>query len=150
MEDIFEIGLDYETQAPQDVAVPAALCPSDEAFVRCMNDHGYVDMHIMETLSGLSVQRLIDDLRGRVIFQDPELFIDGREWNPYEGWLTRVQYLRGYDIRRKLYIAQVAEEHFPGCFSCNVDAAGDVPVLWAIVDSSIEPPWGQSIHIPID
>ncbi len=58
---------------------------SGDALIDCINRCGYVDLNFMCEISGLSIDKLISDLRGTAIFQDPELFNELSKWSLEDG-----------------------------------------------------------------
>lgn len=119
--EITEISL-FDDISDQDILPQYGSMTSDDVLAECLNRCGHVDMKLMQSLSGLSVGRLITDLRGKAILQDPKIFlVKGKKYNTYEGWKLLPQYLCG-NILKKLKEASEAEEKFSGCFQANVDA----------------------------
>lgn len=96
----------------------ADLDQLDAAVVlaRCVNTYGRVDLSWMAEQSGLSVQELIDALRG-AIFQDPEAY----DLNPSEdtGWSLRAQYVSGH-LKAKLEKAVALNRQYNGRFNQNI------------------------------
>lgn len=110
----------FEDERPEEADTNRSLS-SDEALIECVNRCGRVDLPYMSGLSGLPEEKLIEDLRGKAIFQDPAQFRDARRWSATKGWLLAPRYLCG-NIPEKLAEAQRGEERFPGCFTANLDA----------------------------
>ena len=94
---------------------------SDDALIASVNRNGRVDLSYMEEISGLTATRLISDLAGKAIFQDPAAFLERKRWTFNTDWLLAPQYLCG-SIPEKLTMAFRMNERFPGCFQANVDA----------------------------
>ena len=94
---------------------------SDDALIASVNRNGQVDLPYMASLSGLSVTRLITDLAGKAIFQNPAAFLERQCWEPETDWLLAPQYLCG-SIPDKLALATQMNKQFPGCFQNNVEA----------------------------
>lgn len=115
--------LSYEDDIPfgDDNTGPGMVTASDEALIECINTCGTVDLDRMSIRSGLSVETLINDLRGRAIYQDPGVFKEAQKWSTEEGWLLAPRYLSG-NIPEKYAEAIKAEERFPGCFEANLEA----------------------------
>ena len=91
--EITEISL-FDDISDQDILPQYGSMTSDDALAECLNRCGHVDMKLMQSLSGLSVGRLITDLRGKAILQDPKIFlVKGKKYNTYEGWKLLPQYL---------------------------------------------------------
>ena len=95
-----------------------------DALVACVNRYGRVDMEYMSAVSGLSSERLADDLRGE-IFQDPMAFEGKFRLDISDGWLLRSQYLCG-DIWGKLAAARKMNKKFSGHFDENIKALKSV------------------------
>lgn len=77
----------------------------EDAFVYSMNQKGRVDFAYMEKLTGMRSAELAKCLEGRVIWRDPARY---DPMHPYEGWVTREQYVRGniYRLREQAEKAQ--------------------------------------------
>lgn len=90
-----------------------------EVLLRCLNKFGVVDIEWMSTVSGISVERLISELRGKAIFQDPEAFTSCVNWSPVKHWYFAPAYLQG-NIPQKYKAAIKMNEKFHGCFDSNV------------------------------
>ena len=101
--------------------LPSGVLSSDEALIASVNRNGRVDLVYMSEISGLSTTKLISDLAGKAIFQDPAAFAGKDKWDPYSEWKLRPQYLCG-NIPAKLKQAETMSDKFPGCFHWNVEA----------------------------
>ena len=115
-----ELDYDFGDNRQKGKTVDAPLTP-DEALIDCINTYGTVDLRYMSDISGLSIETLISELRGKAIFQDPEVFRGMLKWSMEDGWLLAPRYLSG-NIPEKYAVALKVEEHFPGCFEANIEA----------------------------
>ena len=113
-----DYGFDDINEAP---VLPSGVMSSDEALIASVNRNGRVDLAYMSEISGLSTTKLISDLAGKVMFQNPAAFIGKSRWDPAAEWVLRPQYLCG-NIPAKLSEAEAMNEKFQGCFSWNVEA----------------------------
>lgn len=91
---------------------------SDEVCILCKNNFGMVDLDWMSKTSGIPIEKLISDLRGSVILQDPAAFEED-SWDISIGWKFTEQYLCG-NIAKKLATAKEMNERFPHCFDANI------------------------------
>lgn len=113
--DILEVvSEEYET----DVANCGNI-PVDEALFNCLNTFGSVNVEYISTLCGHSVDNVVEELRG-AIFQDPEAFLPGEEYDIGSHWVLSSKYLGG-NVRKKLSEAERADEKYPGKFSFNIE-----------------------------
>ena len=82
-------------------------------------NRGKIDLDYMSALSGIPVDKLISDLRGKAMIQDAGLFHGDRKWDCKKGWILIPQYIQGI-IRDKLNIAKLCNKKFEGCFDENI------------------------------
>lgn len=69
-----------------------------EAYIYSMRNKGYVDLEYMQSISGIDVDRLIEELEGKAIWPDPERY---EATGNYIGcFTTKQQYLKGNLIRK--------------------------------------------------
>jgi len=135
--DWFEIEDVYDTTSTSSEVYKAA----DEALVACINQMGYVNLPWMAEASGLSVKKLIGELEGSVIFQDPEQY--HMHQMEEEDWILSPQYLSG-NIREKLDEAILRNGQYNNRFAKNIQALKRVlPARVKIQDIgiSIGSPW---------
>lgn len=97
----------------------AAVSPQD-ALIRCLNALGAIDMEYMEKVSGMSAELLANELGGTAMFQDPQIFDSGEEWDIAKGWIPRQAYCNG-NVIEKLALARKANLRFKGRFDKNID-----------------------------
>ncbi|MCR5268423.1 MAG: DEAD/DEAH box helicase family protein, partial [Lachnospiraceae bacterium] len=102
------------------VADDAQTDSISDAFVKCLNAKGCVDIEYIASLSGCDPKAVIAALKGS-IYQDP------KTWNERfdQGWVTAEAYLSG-NIRQKLLAAEKSNEKYHGYFRENVDALKSV------------------------
>ncbi len=118
--DVFDLVMnDSESQSK-----PTKHIPSDEALLSCLSKYGFVDMDYICELTGLSVETVIQELRG-AIFQNPEEFLHGKKYSPYDGWELFPKYLGG-NARNKLAVAERANKKFCGIFDANVEKLREI------------------------
>lgn len=92
----------------------------DDALVEVLNLKNSVDLCYISDKTGLSVASVIHELDG-VIYQQPEFFDEGDEYDESLGWVVSAKYLSG-NIRNKLAAAIKANKRYPGKFQSNIDA----------------------------
>lgn len=90
---------------------------ASEALNISMAERAYVDMDFMCELSGLSEERILEDLKG-VIFLNPLYGFGGNQELKY---LTADEYLSG-NVREKLKIAYQSAQLYPQDYTVNVEA----------------------------
>lgn len=91
-----------------------------DGYVKCLNNLGRVDIEYIASITGADYKTVIQALKGS-IYQNPET------WNEcfYKGWEPADEYLSG-NIRRKLEIADKANEEYLGYFEDNVTALSNL------------------------
>lgn len=87
-----------------------------EAFILSINHFGRVNLDYMSEASGSSKDALIKALEGVLIWKDPSCYDPAF---PYDGWITREQYVRG-NIYRLLDEARSADQT-TGLFAKNIE-----------------------------
>ncbi|MCD8049221.1 MAG: SNF2-related protein [Clostridia bacterium] len=113
--DVFDLIAD---EAQRECSIPSEM-PTDEALFTCLNDFGRVDVEYIAQLCGESTETVVEKLRG-AIFQDPEYFLAGREYDIGSGWALSSKYLSG-NVRKKLARAEYANKKFGGRFAENIE-----------------------------
>ena len=116
-----ELSLDWNNvfnNSPLTEGVYAESIP--DGYVKCLNNLGRVDIEYIASITGADYKTVIQALKGS-IYQNPET------WNEcfYKGWEPADEYLSG-NIRRKLEIADKANEEYLGYFEDNVTALSDL------------------------
>lgn len=137
--DIYELLLEEEQQQEE---APAELLSASDALTRCLNNNMVVDMNYLCQRTGLTWEKVAACLKG-IIFQDPDICINKRAYDPFAGWMLRPRYLIG-NIAAKLQLARYAERHYPGRFYDNIEALSTlIPPTVEIGDIyfSLGSPW---------
>lgn len=114
--DIFEIIYDDELNDEISAGVTPGSSTSKEAFMLSINRFGRVNLDFMSEACGLEKQALIDELEGSLIWKDPRCYDPA---HPYDGWITREQYVRG-NVYRLLDEAKTADRA-TGLFAKNIE-----------------------------
>ena len=91
---------------------------ASEALAVSIGERASIDLPFMADLSGLSEEKIIEDLQG-VIFKNP-----ARGDEPYAGWESADEYLSG-NVREKLQSAMAAAEKDPA-YAPNVRALENI------------------------
>ena len=121
MFEVVDVGVDFMGDVVEVPAVNEAVkLRIDDACIECKRCFGRVDLQWIANSAKVSQEKIISELRGTAIFQDPELLIDKTEWDAFFGWEFAEQYLCG-NIAKKLEIALEMEKRFPNCFRENVE-----------------------------
>lgn len=89
---------------------------SSDGLVMSLSSLGRVDIEYISSITGRTVNEVIDDLSGS-IYQDPETW----EECFYKGWETADEYLSG-NLSMKLKAAEEADRKYNGYFDRNVQA----------------------------
>lgn len=126
-----------ELNALSDEARERVLSSAD-ALVKCVAKFGRVKLDYMSEISGRTKDEIIEALAGKAIFQDPRMFINADDWDPYTGWVLASQYLCG-NIPEKLTAANLVNAKF-GCFYPNIAA------LEALAPNKVD---SMSIHVSL-
>jgi len=114
--DVFDVIYDDElSDAPEASAVPGSKLSVNDAFILCLNQFGRVNLDYMSKASGISEAALAEVLEGVLIWKDPRCYDPA---SPYDGWVTREQYVRG-NVYRLLEEARTAD-HGTGLFAKNI------------------------------
>ena len=116
--DIFDIVYDDElpdSNAEGPGESGGCLSPKD-AFILSLNQFGRVSLEYMSGACGRDKDSLIELLEGRLIWKDPRCYDPA---SPYDGWITREQYVRG-NIYRLLDEAKKADQG-TGLFAENIE-----------------------------
>lgn len=93
-EDIY--NYQYE-DVDSDIFSPKDMSAND-AFIYCMNEKGHVDLDYMEAISGIDIDELIEQLSGKAIYPDPEIYDKTKDY--IHCFTTSYQYLRGNLIKK--------------------------------------------------
>lgn len=115
--DIFDVLFNEDKKDSND---KAGTMSASKALITCLNERHEVDMYYLEELSGLLASDLAVELEG-AIFQQPEMFENGEEYDVYEGWVISPRYLSG-NIRAKYKTATAMNSKYRGVFQSNVNA----------------------------
>lgn len=91
----------------------------DEALLICLDKFGIVKIEYISELCGLSADSVVEELKG-AIFQNPEPFLLGEEYDITSHWVLSPKYLSG-NVRKKLLEAEKANKKFPDRFSVNIE-----------------------------
>lgn len=113
-----ELPMDWENFYASDETVLKNHTESiPDAYVKCLNQKGCVDIEYIAALSGSDCKTVIEKLKGSV-YQNPET------WGEcfYKGFEPADQYLSG-NIRKKLAIAKKADEEYHGYFKAQAAKA---------------------------
>ena len=113
--DAFEIAYDDELLEVEEASYSDNMTPKD-ACILSINCFGRINLEYMSQVCHRDKDSLIDALEGVLIWKapgsyDPEF--------PYEGWVTREQYVRG-NVYRLLDEAKEAH-HATGLFAKNIE-----------------------------
>lgn len=115
--DIFEVLYDDEVSLPTQVLnEEEGSFTAREAFVLSINRFGRINLKFMSAKCGRPEDDLIRELEGVLIWKDPSRYLPKA---PYEGWITREQYVQG-NIFRLLSEAEEADRK-TGLFSKNIE-----------------------------
>ena len=114
-EEVFDILyddelLETEIDAQSDIVTPK------EAFILSINRFGRVNLKYMSEVCGQGKDTLVNALEGQLIWKDPSRY-DPED--PYEGWITREQYVCG-NVYRLLDEARAAYRT-TGLFAKNIE-----------------------------
>lgn len=115
---VFEPELDYGDFF-SDEKEEMTVFTSDEALTRSINDKGRVDIAYMSKISGIRPEKLVSDLRGKAILQDPAQFRMNTEWDILKGWVLIPQYVSGNCVH-KYNEAQALNQRLGNCFESNL------------------------------
>ncbi len=119
--DVTTMGLDYGGTDDENITITGgSLLSPVKALAESLNAVGAVDMDRMQRTSGLTVEQIVKELRGKAILQEPTYFKNKSEWTVKNGWVSRFTYCNG-NVIKKLFEAREAEKRFPGCFQVNID-----------------------------
>ena len=99
---------------------PTEVISVDDALVEVLNLKNDVDICYIAERTGQKISKIIHELEG-VIYQQPEFFADGEEYDEATGWVVSSKYLSG-NIRNKLDIAKKANKDHPSKFENNIEA----------------------------
>lgn len=113
---VFDIIYDDELMDTETtMGIFGSVTPKD-AFVLSINHFGRVNLDYMSEIVGCGKDSLIEALEGRLIWKDPRCYDPAF---PYDGWITREQYVRG-NVYRLLDEARTAD-HSTGLFAKNIE-----------------------------
>ena len=115
-ENLFDIVYDDEFINVEVFSNVSDSVTPKEAFVLSINHFGRVNLDYMSEVSGLEKDALIESLEGVLIWKDPHCYEPAI---PYDGWITREQYVRG-NVYRLLDEAKAAN-HSSGLFDKNIE-----------------------------
>ena len=114
--DTYDIIYDDELiNAEISSAIPSGSITSKDAFALSINHFGRVNLDYMSEVCGREKDALISELEGVLIWKDPRCYDSAF---PYDGWITREQYVRG-NIYRLLEEAKAADRA-TGLFAKNI------------------------------
>ena len=117
--DVFDVVYDDELPdsepANPDQPITQSFTPK-EACLLSINRLGRIDLDYMAGICRYSRDELIDRLEGVVIWKDPRVFDPA---SPYDGWITREQYVRG-NVYRLLDEAR-AKDGGTGLYRKNIE-----------------------------
>lgn len=83
------------------------LYSGDDGFILTMNERAYPDLYYWSKVTGLSIDEIIEQYNGRLIWLDPEQYKLAGDRTV--GWLTKEQYLTGR-IEKKYKLAKDLHE----------------------------------------
>lgn len=110
----------YEEQGEEIVAAEdfAESYDAVKALEYSKAKYGRVNLPVMSQISGFSISELIEELEGKYIWQDPEIYACSE--NEEEGWLFEEQYFQGKwsEVMAK---AKEGQKRF-GRFAKNIEA----------------------------
>lgn len=86
-----------------------------EAFVRCMRKHSKIDMPFLMSMTGKTLEELVEGLN---LYQDPVRYDVRRE--EMEDWYSLSSYLYNKHIPRLYKEAKQMNEKYPGRFTRNI------------------------------
>ena len=113
---VFDIIYDDELMDTEaTTGISGSVTPKD-AFVLSINHFGRVNLDYMSEIVVCGKDSLIEALEGRLIWKDPRCYDPAF---PYDGWITREQYVRG-NVYRLLDEARTAD-HSTGLFAKNIE-----------------------------
>lgn len=119
--DVFDIVYDDELVDTEFSGSSDGNISPKEAFILSVNCFGRVNLDYMSEVSGASKDALIESLEGVLILKDPRCYDPAV---PYDGWITREQYVRG-NIYRLLDEARTADTG-TGLFARNIEVLKSV------------------------
>lgn len=142
---VVDIGFGFSNDVDDENRVDEKLVKLslEKACVKCKDKFGRPNVQWIADVTGISVQKVIVELRGKVIIQNPSAFMGKEKWDPLVGWLFLEQYLCG-NIASKLLLAEHMEKRFPKCFEPNVDLLkSKMPkrVAFDSIKASLGAPW---------
>ncbi len=105
--------------AEEMLSSPAESCSVGDALIKCLNEHGCVDIVRIAELGRVSVSEAVKSLCG-AIFQQPEAFRNTDVYDATAGWVLASSYLSG-NVREKLRVAREMNKRF-GKFGANIIA----------------------------
>jgi len=125
--DIYDVGVLYDSaEKLSDTGnsqgeYPSALSDSiymshSDALVSSVNQFGEVDLDYIASVSGLPVPEVLEALRGKGIWQDPEVYDQTQDEKT--GWMLSDQYFSGNLIRK--YHAAIKLNKKYGIFTDNI------------------------------
>lgn len=115
------LDIDYGTVDSLDEPSSTVTSIAD-ALIASKNDCGDVNVEYMKSVfPELTLHSLYELRNDGAIFQDPEYFMDGTTYDPWEAWVLRENYLSGF-ISDKLKTAEMMNTKYRGCFEQNISA----------------------------
>ena len=114
--DIFDLIYDDELIDETEPSNHSESVTPKDAFILSINRFGRINLDFMSEASGCKKDDLIDALEGVLIWKDPRCYDPSL---PYDGWITREQYVRG-NVYRLLDEARSAD-HSTEVFAKNIE-----------------------------
>lgn len=139
----YEFGDEYD----EDEAGEDEILSISDAFRCSCNKLRRIDIAYIAKRSGTWKERVVDELAGKAMFQNP-LEFKYKPWNIDDGWMTRRAYLDGF-VRQKLRIARFYNRRMPGRFTVNEDVLSRINDAFDIPFEEIDITLG-SVFIPND
>lgn len=120
LEDTIELSMDFN-EILKDENIDSSIDDihvdnAGDGLLYSLKNYGRVDIEYISKISGLSLEAVIERLKG-AIFQDPKEFMGIY----YKGFKTSEEYLSG-NLLKKLREVQEANKKYNGIFQDNIDA----------------------------